>query len=84
MKRVIRLVVIAGLAFAFGNAFAQEEAESATRTVPAAEECKPSDPCKDIEPGAASKEPAEALEDPADVETSKAHERWLEEVWNSP
>jgi hypothetical protein len=81
MKRLIRLMVVAGLAFSFGNVYAQEETGT---TPPKAEECKPADPCKDVEPGAASMEPSQALEDPADVETSKAHEKWLEEIWNSP
>ncbi len=81
MKRFIRLLVVVGLAFAFGSAFAQEE--SGTRTPPA-EDCKPSDPCMDIEPGAASMEPPQALEDAKDVEASKAHEKWLEEIWTTP
>jgi hypothetical protein len=29
-------------------------------------------------------EPAQALEDPATVEASTAHQKWLEEIWNSP
>ncbi|HQR29193.1 MAG TPA: hypothetical protein PLL32_02210 [Anaeromyxobacteraceae bacterium] len=83
MKRAIRLAVMAGLSLAFaGAALAQEEQES-SRPVPAAE-CKPSDPCTDIEPGAASKEPEQALEDPAEVEASRAHQKWVEEIWTSP
>jgi hypothetical protein len=82
MKRFIRLAVVAGLAFSFGVALAQEEAESAPP--PANCEEKVSDPCRDIEPGAASPEPKQALEDPADVESSRAHEKWVEEIWTSP
>jgi hypothetical protein len=29
-------------------------------------------------------EPEQALEDPAAVEESKAHQQWVEEIWNSP
>ena len=83
MKRAIRLAVMAGLSLAMaGAAWAQEEGE-ASRPAPA-EECTPSDPCTDIEPGAASREPEQALEDPAEVEASRAHEKWVEEIWTSP
>jgi hypothetical protein len=82
MNRYIRLAVVAGLAFGFANAFAQEK----TGTTPPPPPCeeKVSDPCRDIEPGAASPEPKQALEDPANVEKSAAHQRWLEEIWTSP
>jgi hypothetical protein len=83
MKRAVRLAVIAGMAFAFVGApmaaYAQE-ADGGTRT---AEVVKPSDPCTDIEPGAASPEPPQALVDPASVEQSAAHEAWLEEICTS-
>ena len=90
MKRFIRLAVFAVLALAFAgtpaSVVAQEEGAVAKAEAAAAEkgECKPKDPCMDIEPGAASMEPPQALEDPADVERSEAHEKWLEEIWTSP
>ncbi|MBS1109397.1 MAG: hypothetical protein H6Q88_1389 [Anaeromyxobacteraceae bacterium] len=90
MKRAVRLAVFAGLALAFaglpGGTVAQEESETRQTEAAATEtgECKPLDPCKDIEPGAASMEPPQALEDPATVEASEAHKRWVEEIWNSP
>jgi hypothetical protein len=84
MKRAVRLAVIAGMALAFVGApmasFAQE-ASDGTKT---AEVAKPSDPCEDIEPGAASPEPPQSLEDPASVEQSAAHKAWLEQIWTSP
>jgi hypothetical protein len=89
MKRAIRLAVMAGLALAFAGVstvvLAQEEGENGkASTVVTCEEGAPSDPCKDIEPGAASMEPRQALEDPAKIEESAAHKKWLEEIWNSP
>jgi hypothetical protein len=89
MKRSIRLAVMAGLALAFAGVstvvLAQEEGENGRAAkVETCAEGKPSDPCTDIEPGAASMEPAQALEDPASVEQSEAHKKWLEEIWNSP
>ncbi len=84
MKRAVRLAVIAGMALAFVGApmaaFAQEASEG-TNT---AEVTKPSDPCTDIEPGAASPEPPQSLEEPASVEQSSAHKAWLEQIWTSP
>ena len=89
MRRAIRLLVTAGLALGFAGVptvvLAQEEGEyRETKAEVACEEGTPSDPCKDIEPGAASMEPKQALEDPASVEESTAHQKWLEEIWNSP
>jgi hypothetical protein len=90
MKRAIRLAVMAGLALAFAGVstvvLAQEEGENgrASTAVTCEEEGTPSDPCADVEPGAASMEPQQALEDPAKIEESAAHKRWLEEIWNSP
>lgn len=86
MRRGIRLLVTAGLVLGFAGisnvVLAQEEGEH--RGNAAEVTCTPSDPCTDIEPGAASMEPQQALEDPASVEESTAHEKWLEEIWNSP
>ncbi len=89
MRRAIRLLVTAGLALAFAGVstvvLAQEEGEHRGNTVVATfVDGTPSDPCKDIEPGAASMEPQQALEDPASIEEATAHEKWLEEIWNSP
>ena len=90
MKRSIRLAVVAGAALAFAGvaagSVAQEECESihAQATSTSTDEAKPADPCADIEPGAASMEPSQALEDPPVVEESRAHEKWVEEIWNSP
>ncbi len=83
MKRMIRLAVMAGLSLAMGGAALAQEEQEASRPVPA-EECTPSNPCTDIEPGAASKEPEQALEDPAEVEATRAHAKWVEEIWTSP
>lgn len=83
MQRAFRLAVMAGLSLALGGAALAQEEQEASRPAPV-EECKPSDPCTDIEPGAAAKEPEQALEDPAEVEASRAHEKWLEEIWTSP
>ena len=84
MKRAVRLAVIAGMALAFVGApmaaFAQE-ADDGAKT---AEVAKPSDPCTDLEPGAASPEPPQSLVDPAAVEQSAAHKAWLEQIWLSP
>lgn len=88
MRRAIRLLVTAGLALAFAGVptvvLAQEEGKERGNTAEVTCEETPADPCKAIEPGAASMEPQQALEDPARVEASKAHEKWLEEIWNSP
>ena len=88
MRRAIRLLVTAGLALGIAGVsnvvLAQEEGEHRGNTADVTCEGTPSDPCTDIEPGAASMEPQQALEDPASVEESKAHEKWLEEIWNSP
>jgi hypothetical protein len=89
MRRAIRLLVTAGLVLGFAGVstvvLAQEEGEHrGSAEVATFVDGTPSDPCNDIEPGAASMEPRQALEDPAIVETSKAHEKWLEEIWNSP
>ena len=80
---------MAGLALAFAGVsavvLAQEEGENGRdSTAVTCEEGTPSDPCTDIEPGAASMEPQQALEDPARIEESAAHKKWLEEIWNSP
>lgn len=87
MNRFIRLVACAVALFALAGApafgFAQEEGER-PETEPCSETGKVADPCKDLEPGAASMEPEQALEDPAEVEQSKAHQKWVEEIWNSP
>jgi hypothetical protein len=84
MKRAVRLAVIAGMALAFVGVPAAGIAQEAGGGTKTAEVAKPSDPCKDIEPGAASPEPAQSLEDPASVEKSSAHQAWLEEIWLSP
>ena len=63
---------------------AQEEGEHRGNTVEVTCEGTPSDPCRDIEPGAASMEPRQALEDPASVEESEAHQKWLEEILELP
>ena len=88
MKRFVRLVVFAGAVVALAGAptigFAQETGEGRETTSNCNEEGKVSDPCADLDPGAASMEPVQALEDPAAVEESEAHERWVEEIWNSP
>lgn len=99
MNRHARLMVVAALSGAFAGApvvvAAQEECESQHAAcqeqqapkkaeTKAAQECKPNDPCGRQEPGAASPEPPQALEDPKDVEKSEAHQRWLESIWNSP
>ncbi|HET8723404.1 MAG TPA: hypothetical protein VFM53_04305 [Anaeromyxobacteraceae bacterium] len=80
---MIRLAVLAGLSLAMGGAALAQEGAETPRPV-AAEECTPTNPCTDIEPGAASKEPEQALEDPAEVEASRAHAKWVEEIWTSP
>ncbi len=88
MRRAIRLLVTAGLALAFAGVstvvLAQEEGEHRGNVEVAMYEGRLSDPCQDIEPGAASMEPQQALEDQASVEESTAHEKWVEEIWNSP
>ena len=89
MRRSIRLAVMAGLALAFAGVstavLAQEEGENGRAAkVETCAEGKPSDPCTDIEPGAASMEPKQALEDPASVEESSAHQKWLEEILELP
>jgi hypothetical protein len=84
MKRAVRLAVIAGMALAFVGTPMTAIAQEADDGAKTAEVAKPSDPCTDIEPGAASPEPPQALEDPASVEESNAHKAWLEEIWTSP
>jgi hypothetical protein len=89
MKRAIRLAVTVGLALAFAGVstvvLGQEEGENGRAAkVETCQDGTVSDPCTDVEPGAASMEPAQALEDPATVEASTAHQKWLEEIWNSP
>jgi hypothetical protein len=87
MNRFIRLVAFAVAVFALAGApafgFAQDKGDG-SQSQPCSEEGKVSDPCTDLDPGAAGMEPEQALEDPAAVEESKAHQQWVEEIWNSP
>jgi len=91
MRRAIRAGIVVGLALAFagvpGTGFAQDE----TVTTPASQEaaakakgpCEVSDPCEDVNLGAASMEPEpdQAIEEGPGT---KAHREWVESVWNTP
>jgi hypothetical protein len=86
MRRVIRLVVAAvtvlGASAAWNVARADETQEAvqapATRLEPAA---RPEPPRQVFEPGAASLEPAQSIDEtPGTV----AHRAWLESIWSSP
>jgi hypothetical protein len=93
MRWAIRAGIVVGLGLALagvpGKGFAQDE--SLMATTPANREaaakaegpCEVSDPCEDINLGAASMEPEpdQAIqEDPG----TKAHREWVESIWNTP
>ncbi len=93
MKRAIRMVMMAALAAAMAGGpaagLAQEQcpeakAQAQAESKKAPETAKASDPCTDIEPGAAAMEPKQASEDPEAYEKSRAHEQFLKEVWEMP
>jgi hypothetical protein len=91
MRRAIRAGIVVGLALAFagvpGTGFAQDETvttpESQEAAAKAKGPCEVSDPCEDINLGAASMEPEpdQAIEE---APGTKAHREWVESVWNTP
>jgi hypothetical protein len=93
MKRTLRLFVVSALALGFAGAMAQdadvivpapESATAAAKPGAAEGKCHVTDPCAEVELGAAAMEPDQALVDPPEVEATKAHEAWVESIWNSP
>ena len=82
MNRYVNLVVTAALAIATAAAPLAALADPIDGAWSAAPRI--SDPCADIEPGPASPEPPQSLEDPDEVEASAAHARWLEGIWTEP
>lgn len=81
MTRNVNLLATAALAI--GMAMSPAPAASA---IDGTGELEPgvSDPCSDLEPGAASMEPPQALVDPDEVEDSDAHALWLAGIWTDP
>jgi hypothetical protein len=83
MKRIIRQGAVVGLALAIAGVPASIAfAEESTPTVNGAQaETVPfSDPCTDIEPGAASMEPQEVESEIHD----QAQSDWVASIWVSP
>jgi len=83
MKRIIRQGVVVGLALAISGVPASIAfAEDSTPTVKGeqAERATFSDPCTDIEPGAASMEPQEVESEIHD----QAQADWVASIWVSP
>jgi hypothetical protein len=81
MKRIIRQGVVVGLALAIAGVPASIAfAEESTPTVNGTETVPFSDPCTDIEPGAASMEPQEVKSEIHD----QAHSDWVASIWVSP
>jgi len=71
MRSVIRLGVIVAMTLASSAAWTGARADA-----------DPSEPSPDIfEPGAASAEPAQAIEESSGTKDDQA---WVESVWNSP
>jgi len=93
MRRTIRVGIVAGLALALAGipagAIAQDEtvitpAPATAEAAPKAKvPCEVSDPCMDVNPGAASMEP-EPDQAIAEDAGTKAHREWVESVWNTP
>jgi hypothetical protein len=85
MRSAIRLGVIAAAVFGasvIGVGVRADDPYSANQTAAQDEATTPTEPSKDVfEPGAASMEPEQAIEEDAG---NKAHEAWVESIHNSP
>ena len=86
MKRAIRagVIVVAALAFTGipGHALADETPAAGDTAAKVADvPCKVSDPCVDVNPGAASPEPPQEVE--SEVH-DKAQGEWITSIWTTP
>jgi hypothetical protein len=86
MRRAIRLGVIVAVTLASSAAWtgarADEDPPATNPTPDQKVETVPPTPSKDVfEPGAASAEPAQEIEE---APGTKAHQAWVQSIWNSP
>jgi hypothetical protein len=86
MRKLIRLGVVVGVALGsspmWSNARADEEPSAMNRTTDQEVPTVPPEPSRDVfEPGAASAEPEQAIEESPGT---KDHETWVQSIWSSP
>jgi hypothetical protein len=86
MRSTIRLGVIVAVTLASSAAWSgprADDGKNATYGITESEDATvPAQPSKDVfEPGAASAEPAQAIEE---APGTNAHRAWVESIWSSP